>query len=81
MDKSLVARRAFSATNSRMLEAINAAAAAGNTRLLKDIQFVMTVNAYEELIDSGLYRSLKRKKTERRATDRRSGDRRSSGKR
>lgn len=80
MDKSLEARRAFTATNSRMREAINAAADAGNTKLLEDIEFVMTVSAYEEMIDSGLYSSLKRKKSERRSIDRRTDDRRASGK-
>ena len=81
MDKSLEARRVFKATNSRMLQAINTVAQAENTKLLEDIEFVMTVSAYETLIDSGLYKSQKRKKSDRRSADRRTSDRRSSGKR
>lgn len=81
MDKSLEARRTFTATNSRMLQAINEANDAGDTKLLEQIEFVMTVSAYERLIDSGLYNSLKRKRSDRRANDRRSNERRKSGKR
>lgn len=81
MDRSLEARRVFTATNSRMLEAINAAADAGDIELLEQVDFVMTVSAYERLIDSGLYSSLKRKGKDRRANDRRSKDRRHSGRR
>jgi len=81
MDKSLEAKRVFTATNLRMLDAINAAAEADDKVLLEQIEFVMTVSAYERLIDSGLYDSLKRKGGERRATDRRTNDRRKSGKR
>ncbi len=81
MDKSLYTRRVFTASNSRMLEAINSAASAGDIDLLNEINFVMTVNAYERLIDSGLYSSRQRKKQDRRSTDRRAIDRRRSGKR
>ena len=81
MDKSLEARRVFKGTNSRMLAAINAAAEAGDTDLLGEVNFVMTVSAYERLIDTGLYKSVKRKKADRRSSDRRSGDRRKSGNR
>ncbi len=81
MDKSLDARRVFAATNKRMLDAINAASEAGDTKLLEEIEFVMTVGAYEQLIDSGLYTSLKRKNPDRRSVDRRTNDRRKSGKR
>lgn len=81
MDKSLEARRAFKATNTRMLKAINASAEAGDTALLEQINIVMTVSAYERLIDSGRYNSVKREKADRRKTDRRTGDRRNSGRR
>ena len=79
MDKSLEARRVFSATNTRILEAINAASESGETELLQQIQFVMTVSAYERLLDSGMYKSVKRKKSDRRSSDRRTGDRRNPG--
>ena len=81
MDRSLDARRVFSADNSRMLDAINAVAKSGDKELLEQIEFVMTVSAYERLIDTGLYSSVKRKKSDRRSTDRRTDDRRKSGKR
>ena len=81
MDKSLEARRVFSATNTRMLEAINSASESGETELLQQIQFVMTVSAYERLLDSGMYKSVKRKKSDRRSSDRRTGDRRNPGRR
>jgi len=81
MDRSLDARRVFKGTNSRMLAAINAAAEAGDLEVLENIDFVMTVSAYEKLIDSGKYASIKRKSNDRRSTDRRTGDRRDSGNR
>ena len=81
MDKSLDARRVFNASNDRMLKAIIAAAEAGNTEILKEIDFVMTVNAYEQLVEKGFYNSVKRKKRDRRNDDRRTGDRRNTGKR
>ena len=76
MDKSLESRRVFSATNKRMLDAVNAAAAAGDTALLKQIDIVMSVDAYEHLLQSGRYKSIKRKRVDRRKNDRRTKDRR-----
>ena len=81
MDKSLDARRVFNATNDRMLKAIIAAAEAGSTDILQEIDFVMTVGAYEHLVETGLYSSVKRKRKDRRTDDRRTGDRRVPGKR
>lgn len=81
MDKSLEARRSFTASNIRMLEAISSLAQAGEDSLLKYIKIDMPVSVYEYLIDNSLYSSIKREKSDRRATDRRSGDRRHSGKR
>ncbi|MDC7227573.1 MAG: hypothetical protein PQJ61_12480 [Spirochaetales bacterium] len=81
MDKSLEARRVFTAANKRMLEALQSAAEEGNTALLEQINIVMPVSAYERLIDSGLYESVRRKGNDRRSVERRSNDRRKSGKR
>ncbi|MBI9105685.1 MAG: hypothetical protein JEZ04_03015 [Spirochaetales bacterium] len=81
MDKSLEARRIFTASNKRMLDAVNALAAAGEQGMLERINLVMPVTVYEQMIDQGFYSSVKRKRQDRRSTDRRNGDRRHSGKR
>jgi hypothetical protein len=81
MDKSLEARRLFTAENRRMLNALKLLEAADENDLLKKIEIAMPVSVYEELIDRGLYSSIKRKKTDRRSANRRSGDRRQSGRR
>ena len=83
MDKSLEARRAFTASNQRMLEALAELSKAGveEAGLLGQVNIDMPVSVYEYLIDKGYYSTIKRKKSDRRATDRRSGDRRHSGKR
>ena len=57
-------------TNRRMLEAINTAAEASDTEILKQINFVMTVNAYEALSNPGATNLLKEKKQDRRKSDR-----------
>ena len=81
MDRSLEARRSFSASNDRMLDALKAMATAGEQHALEQINVVMPVSVYEMMIDKGYYSSLKRKKHDRRSTDRRTADRRKSGKR
>lgn len=81
MDKSLEARRMFTASNERMLEAINSLYTAGEKHLLEQIEFGMPVSVYEYMIDHGYYSTVKRMKQDRRSTDRRTGDRRHSGKR
>ncbi len=81
MDKSLDARRVFSATNKRMMDALNALHASGDTELLEDINILMSAGTYEALIAKGLYKTIKRSKNSPEDSNLPDHERRRSGER
>ncbi len=81
MDKSLDARRVFSATNKRMMDALNELHASGDTELLDDINILMSAGTYEALIAKGLYKTIKRSKNSMEDSNLPDHERRRSGER